>query len=469
MTGQPPPEPNPEDLQARLQRTRAYLRGFMSRDDSPLELAVSYLLQSQRPDGSWGAPDYPAWTDVITALAVQALTSCGFTRRSAWDVNSQIGGPQFIGGIEPAARFLLASQRSDGWGEDMFDTCQVTKALLALGPGVLDSDRTDAVISICSGYLDADASGIRRSEWEGSGVVASVVDVASLAGDRDLLARSMAHLASSQNDDGCFGPPTASRGLRVWHTTNAALALHGQGTPLSAATLGRAIGWIGANQNEDGSWGDDLQRHRTIFTAYGAMALTAVEGPAADRVKSAVGWLVGMQSKDDGSVGGMEGTVMAALAFSRTFARPTVGSLPFTEILNIDRVLAEADALAGLLHARDTELKDLAAVVEAAELAAARDRAEASRARDDLNVASERVGELSERIRAEDDKYLFRLTNKRAGQIGFIIGLLGLLSLPSIVKDCSGDGDPPVTTTSVVQTTTTISSTTSTETSVSPP
>jgi prenyltransferase beta subunit len=333
-------------LSDRSQRISVLLESLFIRGaTNPFEKTVVYLMQHQEENGAWGAADYPPWTDVITAFTLQVLTAFGFHENSEWIVTRSDSAHSYIGGVQKAIDCLVFNQQSNGrWGEDFFDTCQVLKALLPYrGKLDLEPPITKGLSYVRAQILAnwAEESG---GEWYGPGFFAAAIDVFNFLNETDTVNRLLELLYSTQDVTGpfCSAEKLAheSIDLCLWHTSLAVLSMHSLGIPSDATRLRSAVKWIESHQNSDGSWGLALARHRAVFTSYGIMAIAAINGIESAEVLKGIEWLKKQQTVD-GRVGGHEGTIMAALAFSKVAPRAVTTSVPLNVVLDAQQLVRE--------------------------------------------------------------------------------------------------------------------------------
>lgn len=98
------------------------LKILSSDADVKIRVAVEWLKEHQHPGGYWG--DGAA---ADTGLALLVLSFESVKRGDVWKVK---GG--FDGGVEKTVEWLKTTQ-NDNWGENVWDTAIVTRALLTLG------------------------------------------------------------------------------------------------------------------------------------------------------------------------------------------------------------------------------------------------------------------------------------------------------------------------------------------------
>ncbi|MEU8079273.1 hypothetical protein AB0B31_27985 [Catellatospora citrea] len=295
--------------------------------------------------------------------------------------------------------YLSRERDKPSWGEDIFDTCQVLKALHLFRRSAVANSRLETGVEYLVEQVRNDFAGHREGDWFGPGFYAVALDLLSLHGSyRSDCANLLEKIATFQNTEhGYFGRPEQSIDLKIWHTTNCLLALGAQGLPTSTQATEAALRWLEQVQDQhSGSWGSGFARLNALYTSYAILAITAFRGPDTPAVQAGLKWLLDHQSSEDGRIEGIEGTVMAAWAFSRLFPSPMSPTIPMTQLIEINAVLNEE------------------------ELAIASLEGELDRALADLANAKAAIGE-------NDGKYLLRLTNKTAAQIGLGLGIVSLI------------------------------------------
>jgi hypothetical protein len=389
--------PEHRDVLVRSRQARAYLSFCLSTSGrTPYEKVLLNLINRQQVDGSWGTPDYPRWTDVLTALAVQTLLSVGFADDATWSVSLPGGGRPYTGGVGPALDYLHAQRAEPGWGEDIHDTCQVLIAFCLVRDRAKYQQRIDAGFRYLVEELGDDFRRHRHSEWHGPGFYAAALDALTARGtNRAECAELLERLSRMQHDEGYFGDPDMPLEFKVFHTAMCIASLSGQGMTTTTESVDRALTWLERSQEASGAWGGGLGRLRVIFTAYGALGLITFRGPDHPAVKRAVRWLLDHQAAD-GSIEAIEGTVMGARALSRALASSGSQILPVVQLVGINKVLRDAEGA--------IELLSRTAAIREAEVT--------------------RLDAIMER---ERDGYLVRLSHKAAAQLGLAVGLLGLI------------------------------------------
>jgi squalene-hopene/tetraprenyl-beta-curcumene cyclase len=127
-------------------------------------------------------------------------------------------------------------------------------------------------------------------------------------GRRTPAARALAWLLAAQEKDGSW---YGRWGMNyIYGTWSVLCALNAAGVRPAAPAIGRALAWLEAIQNPDGGWGEDASSYRLDYAGYepatstasqtawallGLMAAGAVDRPAVAR---GIGWLVARQRGD---------------------------------------------------------------------------------------------------------------------------------------------------------------------------
>jgi hypothetical protein len=382
----------------RSRHARAYLAHCLSSGNmSPGERVIVNLVGRQSENGSWAAVEYPLWTHVLTALSVQALRASGFDDDSTWTVRS--GDRQYAGGIKRALSYLVESRTERGWGEDIHDTCQVLITLLETKTDQAEfREAIAAGVDLVVQHLQTDFEDFRSSNWYGPGFYAAALDALSRTGrNREQVTCILNKLNEMQHPDGYFGDESMPVEFKVFHTALATMALASRGVslPTSSPTIQRGLAWLEQSQSDNGAWGAGLDRFTVIFVSYGAVALLSLKGGESKAAAKAVQWMLDHQAPD-GSIEAIEGTIMGVLTLPMIEGRQPSQIMPITEFIEVDRVLADLESIV---------------FAQFGEVDSARDRVRA----------------LEGELRRENEDYLVRITHRRAGQIGLLVGLGGLV------------------------------------------
>jgi hypothetical protein len=387
------------DLLARSRYMDACLQLYLNPNErTPLDKVLLFVLQEQGADGAWAAHDYPQWTEILTALTIQSLLQLGFDQDATWPID-QFGQPPRLGGIPQALEYLHRSRTARGWGEDIYDTCQVLKAFMTLRNRRRVADDIRWGLTYLDAQINSDFDEYRGSNWYGPGFYSAALDVLALQGRRQLAsAQLLEKLANMQNPVcGFFGAENSSVDLKIFHTANSVTTLRAQSLSPSAASVERAVLWLESVQNSDaGNWGTGtVNRMDTIFTGYAVMALRECHGGHSAPAERGLQWLQGHQAPG-GRIEGIEGTVMSLQCLTKVDPTLTSPTLPMGHVIELSSLLREYDQVTTALRGTAA---DVAYQLERAQL----------------------------ELAAEGDKYIFRLSTRRAAQIGLMIGILGLI------------------------------------------
>jgi squalene-hopene/tetraprenyl-beta-curcumene cyclase len=142
-------------------------------------------------------------------------------------------------------------------------------------------------------------------------VTAHTLEAYAAVGRRNTPAsfRALDWLAKNQERDGsCFGRWGANH---VYGTGAVVPALVRAGVPADHPAVRRAAGWLGAVQNRDGGWGEDLRSYvdpswvgrgdsTASQTAWALLALHAAGLAEGDVAAAGIDWLVRTQREDGG-------------------------------------------------------------------------------------------------------------------------------------------------------------------------
>jgi hypothetical protein len=240
---------------------------------------------------------------------------------------------------------------------------------------------------VAAGFED-----FRDSNWYGPGFCSAALDVLTLESRNQTAVAYLLERLAKMQDHACgfFGSAADSIDMRVFHTADSLRTLHAESMPPNAASIEQAIAWLEAAQDPgSGRWGKILDRMSVIFTAYAVLALADLRGVECPAVKNGLRWLRDRQDAD-GRVESLEGSVMALQCFAKVYHVPSSSAVPVRHLVELRSLLGDYE------RATETVRNDTADVT--AQLAAAR-----------------------QELDAERHKYVFRLTHRRAAQIGWIV------------------------------------------------
>ena len=396
MSEKPGEQADIAGLSARSRQMNAYLSLYLAPDEgTPLDKVLVFLLQQQTADGAWVASVRPLWTDILTALTVQSLLEAGFDQDATWPINQQ-GQPPRTGGIPQALAYLSRSRTDHGWGEDIYDTCQVLKVFLTLQ----NRRHVEADIRWGLDYLRrqvaTDFADSRNSNWYGPAFYSAALQVLTRESRHQTAVAYLLERLAKMQDHACgfFGCADDSIEMKVFHTADSLMTLRAESLSPNAASVEQAVQWLETAQDTaTGRWGTGiLDRLNVIFTAYAIMALVDFRGPDCAAVHRGLRWLLSRQDHD-GRVESTEGTVMALQCFAKLFHAPTSPPVPMSYIVELRSLLNDYE-------------QAMAAV---------------RRTTDDLVG---RLESVRKELETERHKYFFRLTQRRAAQIGWLVAIV---------------------------------------------
>jgi len=280
--------------------------------------AAVFIVENQRPNGSWEVEGHAEWNVVSTALIISLLMDGGVLPVSRWVTRSgHDGGPA-------AATSWLASQvtAEKTWGTDLWDTCQVVLTLLKCGVSSEESLIAGAVARVRDGLLHH-TDGTDEQEWFGAGFYAVALRMFLTLGDHDNASFCVDKLLRLQAASGDFaGTDGGALGTRVpseWHTSQAISALASVTEPNVQSAVIRAREWLLSRQQADGSWGSPegpYKYFKTFFTAYAVLALIDSQQNDQSELAKACRWLRQRQTAA-GAFGDIASSLMATIALQR--------------------------------------------------------------------------------------------------------------------------------------------------------
>lgn len=277
---------------------------------------ASYILSNQQKDGSWRVEGHPEWDEVTTAMVIHLLMDGGIPPSLRWrhpnssEIESELGIPLAI-------QFIASKATLDGrWGSDLWDTCQVIRALHKCGVSSTEPVLAKP-IKFIQNEIGHNLTTSKQQEWFGAGFLAVALRMFTELKMPSEANTCLRLLLDCQDKTGEFyGPNAEAHGNKVpseWHTAQAISALAVTRNELVAAE--RACVWLLARQQPNGSWGVSYEPYcfyNTFFTSYSVMALLdAKAGP--ESVTRAYKWLRGMQ-KASGGFGDIGSSLMAVSA-----------------------------------------------------------------------------------------------------------------------------------------------------------
>jgi squalene-hopene/tetraprenyl-beta-curcumene cyclase len=286
-----------------------------------VEKALTFLLESQRPDGSW--PMARDLENFDTTQAVYAHEEAGRSipggeKVRNWFFEHQWRTPCFHTSASPGG---WAWEPPSGW-PDVDDTACTVRSLRILGVGPEEG-------SLRSGLRWLYEMQNRDGSWptfvrdsrvpfdRGCPYITSQVltALAAVGPEGEAAQRALAYLRSIQRPDGAFHS--------LWfrpHTRGTAAVIEafsdlGLGQDL---VVRRAEEWLRIHQNPDGGWGDGRGAASTAEeTSWATAALLRQEAPPNRMaVERGVGWLLDHQRSDGGWDPGVVGVYFSSVIYS---------------------------------------------------------------------------------------------------------------------------------------------------------
>lgn len=271
-------------------------------DNITLKRGLEFIEKSVRPDGSWPIDtNLSTWVSTLAVNALPALDGSDSALLKRWLLDQQTRAPHPYTNAAPGA---WGWTPLPGGVPDADDTASALLALRKLGEpdaetiaaaqrGVewlLDLQNRDGGIpTFCRGWgalpFDQSAPDLTAHAMRAWRSWQPLLDAQMQQRIRTANARGAAYLARSQNEDGSwtplwFGNERASNDEnRTYGTTRALLVLAGDEPPLAGSVAGRALTWLIAAQNNDGSWSGFPQGPASVEeTALAVEALAAFPG-----------------------------------------------------------------------------------------------------------------------------------------------------------------------------------------------
>jgi hypothetical protein len=285
----------------------------------------------------------------------------------------------FAGTIQRAIDWLRESQqRSGGWGEDAWDTCQVIKALWKWG--VRDDDGSvQSALTYVRDQLDGGWPE-RAVYWHGPCLPAAALEVFDLIDDTDYQQKALEQIWTFYDEaTGNFGrsasPSSTLEAPRVWHTAWSLIGLQSFGSVSPSPTrVRRAMAWLRDAQAPEGCWSPGLS-DVTCYCTYQSIVALTLGGDLSGAARRGTDWLV---KRCAGPQADLITLLTAAAAVSRTHAGDLVATLSFVFMHDLSDVIGKLSSLA------------LALEVQVGELESTLRTAERSRqSSDDLRIALE--------------------------------------------------------------------------------
>lgn len=316
---------------------------LLSQVDPAMFRCACFLLSSQREDGAWRVDGHPEWDEVTTSMTLRLLLDGGLPPAAHWSAPRDTDSS--TRGLPEAVKWIVKRTKEDGtWGSDLWDTCQVVRALVRWGIAPTDPAVARAIDVITNEML-AGLDSHNEQEWFGAGFLAAALNLALEIHNHEIAQRCATLLLASQTSGGEFcGPNAELNGSKVpseWHTAQAVSALTRWKNPDANEAIRRSIDWLLSRQKLNGSWGVDDEpycRFNTFFSAYALMALMDAGVDNIDAVQKAMKWLRSQQLTS-GAFGDAGATLLTLAALQRKTGPAFSLNFPLTLFLRIQQTL----------------------------------------------------------------------------------------------------------------------------------
>lgn len=419
-----------QSLLARSARAVSALESIYGRaGSSDLLQMVASASETQRKEGSWGSDDDPRMKPCFTAQMIDALLAIG--PRYRWSEGSMLG-PYPSREITRAIDWLLGQQSPDGqWGEDLWDTSEVLRTLIAAGvPQDQHNVRrgVDRVVrEVEAGWPD------RSSYWFGPGYMGGVLELLNLIGDETHAEMVVSSILAYQDlSTGCFSFPEGSvaRAPNVWQTSCALLGLRSCGSiPPEPERVKMAYDWLRKAQDPSGCWSPGHADITSYVTRQAVAALVKSDGQRGTEAQRGAEWFLDLW-RDNRNAVGLSHTLMGASALARTHAQDLYGSVGYVFLREISDLVRTSSEM---LRLTADEIEQVGARVEAlaAEVVPLRESASqvARLEADRVSISQERDSLRHDVTRLENtlQRYALRLTANQLTVFGAIMGVVGVL------------------------------------------
>jgi hypothetical protein len=307
---------------------------------------ASYILSNQRKDGSWRVDGHPEWDEVTTAMVVHMLVSGGIPPTQQWRFPGQDEAQNDLG-IPAAIQYLARTAKPDGrWGSDLWDTCQVLRALHLCGV-FLGDPMLQRPVKFIQDEISRSLASCKEQEWFGAGFLAVALRMFTEFRMPEEASKCLDLLLSCQDATGNFyGPNAAPEGSKVpseWHTAQAisALARATDRKDRVKIAADKACKWLLSKQQVNGTWGVTYEPYRsynTFFTAYSTIALLDA-GLSGDALQKAYKCLRGQQ-KASGGFGDTGSSLMAMSAIQTLKGDAFTLKIPIPVFVRIQSTLS---------------------------------------------------------------------------------------------------------------------------------
>jgi hypothetical protein len=346
--------------------------------------------------------------------------------------------------VQQAVAWLRAVQRADGgWGEDVWDACQVLKSLARAGLTAADPNVRSGLdflrSNIESNWPD------RTSYWFGPGFLGSAMECFNRFADQRFANMVLDEVWQYFDENESYFRPVDSSTTRnapaEWHTACVLNGLRSFGSvaPSRERAL-RAAAWLARQQTPEGCWSPghaDITAYTTIQVILALAALS--ESDFHSRARKGADWFI---SKCDRENASLSYKLMAAAAISRTHVDDMVLQMPLSFVTELRDVLvhyslqtaslhteaqmakAELKSLTSDMDALKAEHVNLAARLSQAERTAAESSRDLSAAHDQLHVLRDQLSAYALKLTANQIALLSVVITIISSLIGILISIL---------------------------------------------
>lgn len=422
------------ELAERALRSQSAIMAACGSDSRQREVAIfNQAIESQHQDGSWGSDDYLSMKPCFTAQTIDMIWH--LENRQQLDEMPNMPTLMITDRIQRAVSWLRSEQRSDGgWGEDIWDTCQV---LLAFSLTGLTTD--DPNVSLGLSHLRSNIEENwpdRTSYWFGPGYYGSAMEAFNRFKDQyyaNIALEQVCHYFDEDggyfrlvSDDPQHAPPE-------WHTACVISGLRSFGSvaPHREKAL-RSAAWLAQRQTEEGSWNPG---HEEITAYCTSRAIAALASNADTRfnqhARRGTEWFIKRCATNQSR---LSTKLMAAAAIARTHSDGIVVTLPLSFVMEVADLLNQFPLQISSLH---TETQIASAEVRALE-SQLKTAQSSDSSREALMLQSkERISQLEascasaleqeKQLRQMLASYALKLTPNQLAIVGVVISIISIL------------------------------------------
>ena len=394
---------------------------------------MSAAVANQHPDGSFGSNDDHAVKCCLTGEMIDVyLRTTPAPLRSRGQEASRTGYPNEQ--LSKARSWLINQQQGDGqWGEDLWDTCEVVKALLAMGlPD--DIDAIEKALVLVRQAVDENWP-MAPNYWTGPGQLGNALQVFGLAADSHY-GNLVANQLLEQQDPGTGefnGGVGIGRGPIEWHTACALMGLlSADMAACDPERIAHGIEWLKFAQSGDGSWCPGQTQLTCYITRNAVVALTMAEGSKSASAVLGTDYLVNRWCKSFPNPATSE-TLMAASCLAYTHHQDLYGSISFSLLTDTQQLLYTFESTLQKSQGAAEQLRQEKAILEqevsAMKIQLAELPSRVLSMEDRLSLATQssldwqqRYGELNTKM----STYALRMTSNQLTVIGIVLAVFGI-------------------------------------------